>query len=261
MYKFYQEISKNRYALLTLTAVNIKTTVATTRLGWLWWFIDPLVMMAIYYFIIRVVFDRGGENYHLFVLTGIVLWQFFSRALNVATSSLTKNSMLIKQTGVSLSTIIAIPPLVQMFFGFIGVLIILIWNFQVIGSHSVAILLILALTGTLAFGFGLLLAILVVFFKDTGKLVGYTLRAGFFLSPVLYPISRIIDSDSVPEFIKSIYHLNPMAWIINASRTILLDGEMFNWQSFFIVFAFALFLVEIGLLLMRRYSNRIVKML
>src|SRR5690606_18530469 len=60
MFQLFKDLRQHHHALLTLFQVNVKTTVASARLGWLWWFIDPLVMMAIYYFIIHVVFQRGG---------------------------------------------------------------------------------------------------------------------------------------------------------------------------------------------------------
>ncbi len=261
MLNFYQEIRRNRHALTTLTLVNIKTTVATTRLGWLWWIIDPLVMMAIYYFVVKVIFNRGGENYHLFVLCGIISWQFFTRAVTGTSNVILRNRQLLRQIALPISMLITIPVIVQMFFAGIGVVVILIWNHTQIGIQSFGVIPLLLLIALLSMSLGLFLSVITVYFQDTKKFISYFLRAGFFLSPILYPATRVLDSDSVPEFAKIIFKLNPMAWIIPALREILLDGSIFSWQKYFLLLGLLLILTQIGLFWVRAHSSRIVKML
>ncbi len=256
-----KEIASRKEAFLVLVAVNIKTTVATTRLGWIWWIIDPLVLMAIYYFIIHVVFGRGGDDYHLFVLCGIVSWQFFARSLNASVRAISQNGALIKQIGMPVSILVAIPSLVQMFFAAIGILIVMLWNYQVIGIHTLAIILLLPLIGFFAFGLGTILSVCEVFFKDTTKLVAYAIRAGFFFSPVLYHESRVLESDRIPEFLKYVFEMNPMAWIIPTFRNVLLNGISLDWYKFGVFLAVSLILIELGLLWLRENSNKIAKTL
>ncbi|MEZ4551238.1 MAG: hypothetical protein R2874_12355, partial [Desulfobacterales bacterium] len=133
MLQFGRELKANRHALRSQFYVNTKTTVATTRLGLLWWILDPLLLMLIYYFVVKVVFDRGGPNYHLFALCGIVTWQSFSRSITLCTSALTNNAGLIKQAAVPMVIYVIISPLVQAFFYLIGLAIIMIWNWPAIG--------------------------------------------------------------------------------------------------------------------------------
>ncbi len=103
MIKFVREISDNFHAFSALVKVGLKDSVFSTRLGVVWWIADPIIMMSIYYFMVRVVFNRGGENYHLFALCGIVAWQFFSRALRSGSRTITNNKSMIQQVGIPVS--------------------------------------------------------------------------------------------------------------------------------------------------------------
>ncbi len=261
MIRLYDEIVTHRTALLTLVEVNVKTTVSSTRLGWLWWLFNPLITMAIYYFFVNVILGRGGDNYHLFVLTGIVAWQFFAVALAGSTTVIINNQQLIRQVALPISMLVTIPPLVQLFFGAVGTSIIMLWNYSAVGLHSFAVIPLLLLVAMVSYGLGLFLAVFNVYIKDTKEIIGYILRAGFFLSPVLFPASRIIESDRIPEIAKVLFQLNPMSWIITSLRTILLDGKLYSWQEFFILFALILLLIQAGLFWIRRQGSQIIKML
>ncbi len=260
MFTLVNEVVSKRGALLTLADVSIKSTVAAKRFGWLWWFVDPLMMMLVYYFVIGVVFQRGGENYHLFVLTGIIAWQFFAKTVGASSSVLAKNQALVKQIGVPLSVLVLIPVLVQFFFAHIGMVIVLAWSDAPLGMHSLSIVPLLALLALLAYGVSLLVAVLSVQARDMGKVVSYCLRAGFFLSPVLYDASRIMSAERVPDIAKQLFALNPMTWIIGAFRDALLSTQTYGWRGFVGVLLLALVLTQIGLIVLRRNTNKLVKM-
>lgn len=261
MIRLFHEINNNRTALIALVDVNIKTTVASTRLGWLWWVINPLVMMGIYYFLVNIILGRGGENYHIFILTGLIAWQSFSNGLMGTVNVIINNSQLIRQVALPISMLIAIPILVQLFFNSIGIIIILIWNYPATGFHSLAVVPLLLLVGILVYGLGLFLSVLNVYIKDTKEIVSYLLRAGFFLTPILFPVTRVTESPRLPEIAKALFSLNPMTWIINAFRQILLEGQMFNWSDYFVILCISMFIVQIGLFWLRANSSQIIKML
>ncbi|HKJ49370.1 MAG TPA: hypothetical protein VJ973_09790, partial [Christiangramia sp.] len=87
------------------------------------------------------------------------------------------------------------------------------------------------------------------------------LRAGFFLTPILYPASRVLDNEKVPELAKIVFKLNPMTWIISALREVLLEGHVSSWQTFFIITLISLLIIQIGLYWLRKNSSLIIKML
>jgi ABC-type polysaccharide/polyol phosphate export permease len=258
MIRLLSDLRRARHALLGLAYVNLRTTVATTRLGALWWVLDPLFLMLIYYFVVKMVFDRGGEGYHLFALCGIVTFQTFSRSVSLCCSSLTKNSALIKQASLPMVAYVLISPVVQVFFYLIGLVIIVCWNFQAVGWHTLGVLAILPLMVLIPFALGLFLAVFEVYSRDTGKLLSYVMRFGFYLSPVLYAPQRVFDLD-FPQWMFMLYQLNPMVHIITWVRDVLLYGQSLNWIGLAVLTAFTLLGVQVALVFFRRMARNVPK--
>jgi len=258
---FCKEIWQNRHALRSQIYVNTKTSVATTKLGTLWWVLDPIFLMIIYYFVVKVIFNRGGPDYHLFLLCGLVTYQFFSRTVSLCTSALTTNAELIKQAAVPMVLYLTISPLVQAFFCLIGYVIIMVWHYHALGLHTIAIVFPLLLTILITFTCGLFLSIFEVYIRDTGKLMAYVLRFGTFLCPVLYSADRIYDSPTIPQYAKTLYTLNPMAHVITAVKDILFHGRIFDPVPLIIVLACTLAVMQIGLLFFRKAAPYVPKML
>jgi len=261
MNKYIDNIYSYKNALATLTRVNIKKTVSSSRLGWLWWLIDPLILMLIYYFMVKVIFQRGGENYHLFILCGIIIWQSFARIINTNTKALLSNRGLIRQVVIPYEILLSVPAFVQVFFIMIGAIIVMLLNHQNIGMHSLAVIPLTILVGLFGTALGLFLSVFQVYIRDTAEFVRYAVRAGFFLSPVLYPPSRVMESDAIPAFVKTIYTLNPMVWIITAYRDVLLYGQLFEWSGYFNVLLYTLVILQGGLWWLRSQSSRVIKSL
>ncbi len=254
-------INRHYHAFKVLVVVNIRTTVLSTKLGWLWWVLDPLIMMGIYYFLIKGVFGRGGDNFHLFVLSGIVSWQFFTRALTGTINVVASNKQIIRQISFPLPVLVAIPIVAQFFFASIGMVIIMLFNYSVINIATFAIIPLLFAIALLSYGLGLFVSVLNVFIGDTRRFVSYILRAGFFVSPILYPASRLLDSSNIPDQVKFVLQANPMMWLLPAVRKVLLEGEVFDWRALFVLFGCVLLIVQIGLIWLRRNSSKIIKML
>ena len=261
MLNLCKDICRHRHALRSQFYVNIKTTVATTKLGILWWILDPLLLMLIYYFVVKIVFDRGGPNYHLFALCGIVTWQSFSRSINLCTSALVRSAGLIKQASLPMVFYIIISPIVQAFFCLIGLIIIMIWNYQALGLYTLSIVILVFLMIIMSFTAGLFLSIFEVYIRDTGKLVSYILRFGFYISPILYSPDRIYEIPSIPEYAKVLYSLNPMVHLITAVRDLLFYGKMFDFRPILILFAVTFVIMQFGLFFFRRVSPYIPKMI
>lgn len=261
MLRLTKDIWKNRYALRSQFYVNIKTTVATTKLGMLWWILDPLFLMLIYYFLVNVIFNRGMPNFHLFLLCGLVTYQSFSRSVVLCTGALVRSEGLIKQASLPMVIYLVISPLVQAFFCMIGLIVIMIWNYHALGLHTLSIVVPVFLVIIISFTAGLFLSIFEVYIRDTGKLITYILRFGLYLCPVLYSPDRIYESQSIPEYVKTLYSLNPMVHVITAVHDLLFYGKMFDPVPILIVFASVLVIMQFGLFFFRRVSPYVPKML
>lgn len=218
-------------------------------------------MMAIYYFLVKGVFGRGGEDYHIFVLTGIVIWQFFTKSIMATLNVISGSKQVIRQIAFPLPVLIAIPVVTNFFFAFVGMFIVVIFNFSIISFNVLAIVPLLFIVALLSYGVGLFSSVVSVFFSDIRQLISYILRAGFFISPVLYPTTRLVDSPSIPEQFKFILQFNPMMWILPSARNIVLTGEVYDLGEFTLLLLLVLLLVKVGLIWMRANSSKIIKML
>jgi lipopolysaccharide transport system permease protein len=261
MLKAVNDIRDYWHVVRSQCYVNLRITVVTTRLGLLWWVLDPLIFMVIYYFVVSIVFNRGGPNYHLFALCGIVTWQSFARSISLSTSSLVRSAGLIKQASIPMFLFVIIPPVVQAFFYLIGLLIILLWNWGVVGLHTLAIVVLVILMPLMACAAGMFCSVCHVYVRDTEKLVSYILRFGFFMSPVLYAPDRIYDNPSIPDLAKNLYALNPMVHYITAVRDLFLYGRMFDIKAVCLLFAVTILVLQLGLWFFRNKSLYVPKMI
>ena len=255
------KILDRRHAFWALIAANLKNSVAATRVGIFWWFLDPLILMAIYYFLINMVFGRGGPDFHVFALCGIVCFRFFSRVLTTCTNSLTANRGIIRQTDLPLYIYILINPVVQAVYCVCGIVVIAAFVPSKLGMHCLAVLPLVLLLAIFATALGFFLAVFNVYFRDTKNFVQYIVRLFFFLSPVLYSPERILNSERLPEIIKTVYNINPLVPVITAFRTIFLNGELYRISTILVLFIIGIFLFQVGLLYFRYNANQTIKML
>ena len=259
MFKVIKDIRHNLHALRIQFFVNIKTTVAITRLGVLWWVLDPLILMLLYTFVVKIIFERGGPNYHLFALCGIVTWQSFARSVSLCSTALVRNATLIKQSGLPMHLYVMLSPVIQSFFYFIGLCIVMIWNWTAVGWHTLAVFPLLLLMILIPYAAGLYLSILTVKIPDIGKIIPYILRFGFYISPVLYGPERVYDLKNVDPYLKSLYAMNPMVHVITGVRDILFTGKMFDTATMLIILILTLIAIQFGIMFFRASERMIPK--
>lgn len=205
--------------------VELKSNAANTYLGPVWWLLEPLLLMALFYFVIQGVLHRGGENYHLFMLIGLVAWQWFAKTISGTVRVFTNNRTLITQTAfplISLPVTVLLTHLVYAGFGFV---VVIIFIGRAPGLEYIALVPILCVQILFSLALGGLLAIVNVFLPDTQRVIPLLLRCGLLMSPVLYSTGRVMQSDRVPELIKTLYLCNPFVTVIPAYRDVFLDGR------------------------------------
>jgi lipopolysaccharide transport system permease protein len=102
----------------------------------------------------------------------------------------------------------------------------------------------------IVFGISLMLASLYVYYRDLNQIWDVVLQVGFFLSPIVYPLSYI------PAKYEFYYMLNPITRLITMYRDVLLDGTIPKISDFGIVIAFGVLLLVLGTLLFKKQSRR-----
>lgn len=212
---------KYNFLIQQLVSRDFKTKYKRSVLGYLWSFLNPLLTMFVQYLVFSTIFKSGIENYPVYLLTGVILFNFFSEAVGQGLCSIIYNASLItkvyvpkfiypvtKVASVSINLFISIVPLLFVAL-MTGVRISTSW-----------LLLPFVLTCLLIFcvGMVLMLSAATVFFRDTQYLWGIASMVWMYATPLFYPETII------PPHLRFIQTLNPMYHMIKFARIIIIEG-------------------------------------
>lgn len=207
------------------TSRNIRARYQQSALGWLWAVIQPVAQVMIFTLVFTqfVPIDTDDTPYILFSYLAIVPWSLLAAALPDMTNSLVENMTLVTKIYFPREILPVAALLARLMdFGIAAVLVIFLIVYYRVPLYPVALMyfpLILAVELLLLLGLGLAGAALNVFFRDVRSFLVLGLQLWFYASPVIYPVSL------VPERLRSIYFLNPMAGVIAAYRDVILYGK------------------------------------
>src|SRR5579885_52876 len=213
----------NRRSLLLLFALNdVKARYINSVLGFLWSFLEPLLMLSVLYVVFSNLFKNNIENYPIYLLLGLIVWYGFSRATTFGLSSLTAKSGIIsriyfrREIVVVSSTLTAF---IMMGFEFIAFAIFVIAFHFTPSLTTVFLPLLLIDLFILSTGVSLFLAVLNVRFRDIQFIWQILLQAGFFLSPIIY------QPKIIPEHLRQIFEINPLVPMIETAHNLVLYGH------------------------------------
>src|SRR5690554_5151984 len=97
MKKYLQEMAKRKDLLYYLVKTGLKAEHRNSYLGYFWWLLDPLLNVLVYYFLVVIILNRGGENYAVFLVIGLVVWRMISSTVNSSARSIMRYSSIINQ--------------------------------------------------------------------------------------------------------------------------------------------------------------------
>lgn len=237
------QLYQHRGLLEILVLKELKARYRGTVLGFLWSFVNPLVLMLIYVLIFSIYLRMDMPNYPAFLLSGIFPWTWFSLGISDATNSIISNGGLIKKVYLPSE----IFPLVYIASNMIHyvlslpIQLLVLFYFHVELSWpliSLPILLLLQLT--FMYGFALVLSALAVQFRDLLHIVPNILMLWFFLTPIFYA------SAFVPPKYKLLLDLNPMAHLIRSYQAVFYYDRFPSVQSLVILAVLGCLLLAVG---------------
>lgn len=205
-----------------LVRVELASRHRGSALGWLWALGPPLLQLGATYFVFTRVLPLDIPDYPVFLLVGILAWTAFARSVGDGTSSLEARRELVFRPGFATELL----PISAVLVGFVDYLlalpVLVVALAFTTGVHATWGLLLPVLAVQIVFcaGLALLLAPLQVYLRDVRQLVGIAVAVGFWLTPVFYRRSQ------VPEEISWIYDVNPMQYLLEAQRQLLIAGTL-----------------------------------
>ena len=238
-----RELGKYRYLIGQLIRRDILTRYKRSVLGVAWTMLNPLGTMLILTFVFSNFFKSAVAHYPVYILSGLLVWNFFAQGTNASISGLVWGGSLLKRIYIPSSVfgVSAIgTALVNMVISLIQLVIVMLVDgapfYLSMLFLPVSILLLTAFT----LGFGLFISSVAVFFPDVAEMYQVLLTAWLYLTPIIYPES-LIPAKWLP-----FYKINPMYWMVKMYRLPIFEGRIPTWQEFLPAIAWAVGMLIVG---------------
>jgi lipopolysaccharide transport system permease protein len=231
-----KSILHNHQLISQMTRRDVVGRYKGSVMGLLWSFLNPVFMLVVYTFVFSVVFkarwglgvDESKSQFAVVLFVGMIVHGLFAEVINRAPGLILANANYVKKVVFPLEILSIVSLGTALFHGMISLLVLLIA--VIIFNHFlywtiVLIPLVLLPLIILTLGFSWILASLGVFLRDVGQTIGIITTVMLFLSPVFFPISAI------PEAYRPVIMANPLTFIIEQSREVLIWGNAPDWTG------------------------------
>lgn len=246
-----------RYGFLIrqLVSRDFKTKYKRSALGMAWSFLNPLLTMSVQYVVFSTLFQSDIPNYPVYLLSGIVFFNFFNEAVSMGMTSITGNASLIKKVYMP-KYIYPVSRILSSLVNFALAIIPLLLVMLITGTAFTPALLLLIFDMLCLLGFvtgmSLLLTTAMTFFQDTQFLWGVVSMMWMYLTPLFYPESII------PTQFLTIYHMNPMYQYITFARICIIDGMSPEPMAYLWCILSSVVVLGLGILTFKRHQDKFV---
>lgn len=241
---------KNRSLISQMTKREVIGRYRGSVMGLAWSFFNPILMLAVYTFVFSEIFksrwvgvDTGKGGFAILLFVGMIVHGLFAECANRAPSLVMTNSNYVKKVVFPLEILPVITLGSALFHSCISLIVLLVAQFLIMGElHWTALLFPLILVPLImaTLGISWFLASLGVYLRDVGHVITVLTTVLLFLSPVLYPVAAL------PEAYQPWLKLNPLTYIIEESRSVLLFGNLPQWDSLGIAIIIGAVIASIG---------------
>ena len=249
--EIYATFIRNRKLVFQMAQREVLGRYRGSFVGLAWSFFNPLLMLGVYTFFFSFVFksrwgvpqEAGLANFAVVLFVGLILHGLFSECINRAPTLINSNVTYVKKVIFPLEIIPMVAMGSALFHAAMSTIVLLALHLMLEESLSWTILLfplVLAPLVVITLGFSWFLAATGVYVRDIGQITGTITSVLLFVSPVFYPISIL------PRQIQHLVMLNPLTFIIEESRKVLLFNEIPNWIGLSVYTAVATLIAWLG---------------
>lgn len=224
---------QNRALLSELVRTDFKLRYQGSVLGYAWSLLRPLLLFVILYIVFVKFLKLGSSIPHfpIYLLLGIVIWNFFLEMTTQSLGSIVGRGDLIRKIRIPRWMIVfssSISALINLGLNLVVVAVFMVINQVDIMSSIVLLPLVLFEVYLFALGISLFLAAAFVKFRDVSYIWEVVLQGGFYLTPILYPVALVTN-----ETLQKLIFMNPMAQAIQDARYTVVTHETITiWQVF-----------------------------
>lgn len=258
MKTYIEEVRKRTDLIWYLVKSGLKAEHRNSYLGYFWWLLDPLLNIAVYYFLVVIILDRGGPDYPIFLTIGLIVWRWISSSINTSANSILRYSSIINQ--VALPKLVfplsfTISQLVNFLFGLI-VIALFLTIFGVVPTwHIVYLPLIIIVTLLFLLAIGSILGYITVFVRDIDNLLTHVIRVFFYASPIIWEGGRL-----PPEYSWAVTY-NPIAVLVNSYRDVLMYHQNPNFIGLTIIASVSIVAIIFMIYHYSKNEHKIIKAL
>jgi lipopolysaccharide transport system permease protein len=254
---FLASLKRHKDIIFYRTIAGIKSEGRQRYLGYLWFLLEPALSTAVLYIAFSQITGKSGPDSILFILIGMILWQWFEGSVMLGSSAIKAKFHVLNQFNLPKYLF----PLVSIFINtwkFLCVSVI-IFAMAVLFGHTPNIYwlwlpVFFVLQLFLIIGVTLPLSIGVTLWNDFQTIVSSIFRLLFFLSGIFFSV------DVVPENLRDWFFVNPVAVFLDAGRAIILRNELPPLEYLPATFGITVSFFAFGLALHVRYDKRILKL-
>lgn len=248
-------IRKYQFLIIQLVQRDFKVRYKRSVLGVFWSFLNPLLTMIVQYIVFSQLFKSDIDNYPVYLLSGLVVFNFFNEGVNVALGSIVGNASLITKVYIP-KYIYPVTRVLSSGINLLMSLIPLVIAAVITGERITRAYLmvpyILLCVIIFTIGLGMILAAAMTFFRDIQFLWGIISMIWMYLTPLFYPISII------PEQFRNVIEGNPMYLFVSAMRSIVMEGIAPRPILFFQCTVISLLMLGVGCIVFKKTQDRFV---
>lgn len=244
--------------LVELVKRDIKVRYRRSVLGMLWSVLNPLLTMVVMTIVFSNMFKNDLPNFPVYIISGYLVFNFFSEGSNQAMSSIIDNRMLIQKVYVPkyiLPMARVTAALVNMFFSLIALAIVLLFTGTPLSFSFILIPVGFLYIYCFTLGAGLFLATVAVFFRDIMHLYGVVLTAWMYFTPMFYPLEML------PSVAISMMKFNPLFHYVRYLRCLVWEQQWPNTSMNLYCLLFSVIAMVVGGLVFYKNQNKFAQVL
>ncbi|TVQ85344.1 MAG: ABC transporter permease [Chromatiaceae bacterium] len=220
-------------------------------LGLAWSFFNPILMLLVYTFVFSVVFRNrwgGGVaddhvSFAIVLFVGMIIHALFAEVANRAPLLIVHNVSYVKRVVFPLEILPVVAMGAALFHALISLSVLLLAQYLLTGSLSWTLVFFPLLVAPLVIattGVGWFLAALGVYIRDVAQTIGIITTIMLFMAPIFYPVSVLSPK------LQLLLYLNPLTFVIEEGRKVLLFGQVPNWPGWFLYSLLSLAVAKVG---------------
>lgn len=251
---FAAALYNKRDLILSLAVRGFKSSYSGSMFGLAWVIMEPLIYaLLLWFFFTKAMKFQPPEGYPYvpWLMSAMVLWNFFSHAFSSSANTFRNHAFLLKKPEFNMAILPVVSILTSLFIHaiFLAILVVVLEvseiAFTVYWFQSIYYLF---ATVVLLVGMAWITASLSLFLKDVGNLIGILLQIGFWISPIFWSL------ETFPQKYRFMLEINPLSYVMEGYRKSFIYGQPFwsDWKGFIYYWSFTLIILGVGVITYRK---------